>query len=54
MLTFPQPDGVTVQSWDSGFGRATDAFKPGQVPGASTGGGGSGNRRPDRLGGRRL
>ncbi len=34
---FPQPPGVTVQSWNSGFGQVTDAFKPGQVPGASSG-----------------
>jgi penicillin-binding protein 1A len=46
MLSFPQPEGVTVQSWDSGFGRVTDAFKPGQEPGASApsgGGNGGGN-----------
>jgi len=34
-LTFPQPPGVTVASYDSGFGTVTDAFKPGQEPGAS-------------------
>ncbi len=34
-LQFPQPDGVTMASWDTGTGRVTDAFKPGQVPGAS-------------------
>ncbi len=38
MIPFPQPPGVTVQSWDSGFGRVTDAFKPGQVPGQSNDG----------------
>ena len=37
MIPFPQPDGVTVASWDSGFGRVTDAFKPGQEPGVSSG-----------------
>ena len=30
-LTFPVPPGVTLASW----GNTTDAFKPGQVPGAS-------------------
>ncbi len=34
-LDFVAPPGVTVASWDSGFGVVTDAFKPGQVPGAS-------------------
>ena len=34
-LTFPVPAGVTLASWDSGFGAVTDAFKPGQAPGAS-------------------
>ena len=31
-LNFPVPPGVTLVSWDNGV---TDAFKPGQVPGAS-------------------
>ncbi len=35
VLNFPQPPGVTMASWDSGFGTVVDAFKPGQVPGAS-------------------
>jgi penicillin-binding protein 1A len=35
VLNFPQPPGVTMASWDSGSGMVTDAFKPGQVPGAS-------------------
>ncbi len=35
VLNFPQPDGVTMASWDSGAGTVTDAFKPGQTPGAS-------------------
>jgi penicillin-binding protein 1A len=41
-LTFPQPPGVTVASYDGGT--ITDAFKPGQEPGASgpIGSGGSG------------
>ena len=34
-LDFVQPPGVTMASWDSGWGAVTDAFKPGQVPGAS-------------------
>lgn len=34
-LTFPVPDGLTVASYDSGFGTVTDAFKPGQEPGTS-------------------
>ncbi len=34
-LSFPQPPGVTMGSWDSGSGTVTDAFKPGQEPGAS-------------------
>jgi penicillin-binding protein 1A len=35
-LTFPVPPGVTLGSWDSGYGTITDAFKPGQVPGGSS------------------
>ena len=35
-LKFQQPPGVTMAAWDSGSGMVTDAFKPGQVPGAST------------------
>jgi penicillin-binding protein 1A len=31
-VTFQQPDGVTLATWGSGY---VDAFKPGQVPGAS-------------------
>jgi penicillin-binding protein 1A len=34
-LDFPPPDGVTVATWPSEIGPASDAFKPGQVPGAS-------------------
>jgi penicillin-binding protein 1A len=34
-LTFPAPPGVTVATYDSGFGSVTDAFKPGQEPGVS-------------------
>ena len=43
-LTFKVPDGVKLASWETGFGSRTDAFKPGQEPGASgptIGGGGS-------------
>jgi penicillin-binding protein 1A len=35
ILKFIPPAGLTVASYDSGFGSVTDAFKPGQVPGAS-------------------
>jgi penicillin-binding protein 1A len=35
VLSFPQPSGVTMASWSSGTGAVVDAFKPGQVPGAS-------------------
>ena len=35
VLTFPQPPGVTMASWNSGSGTVTDAFKPNQIPGAS-------------------
>ena len=35
-LAFPQPPGVTMASWNTRSGAVTDAFKPGQVPGAST------------------
>lgn len=35
VLSFPQPAGVTMASWDTGSGTVTDAFKPGQTPGAS-------------------
>ena len=34
-LKFIPPAGVTMASWDSGAGPTTDAFKPGQEPGAS-------------------
>jgi penicillin-binding protein 1A len=34
-LKFVPPPGVTMASWDSGFGTVTDAFKPDQTPGAS-------------------
>jgi penicillin-binding protein 1A len=35
VLTFQQPPGVTMASWDTGSGTVTDAFKPDQAPGAS-------------------
>ena len=34
-IPFPMPPGVTMAQWDTGSGSVTDAFKPGQVPGAS-------------------
>jgi penicillin-binding protein 1A len=36
-LKFVPPPGVTMAQWDSGNGMVTDAFKPDQVPGASSG-----------------
>jgi penicillin-binding protein 1A len=36
-LSFPMPDGLTMSSWQDGSGTVTDAFKPGQQPGASVG-----------------
>jgi penicillin-binding protein 1A len=47
-LGFPAPPGITMASWDTGTGRVTDAFKPGQVPGASAPLGGE---SPDLLSG---
>ncbi len=38
-LTFVPPPGVTLSSWESGTGTVTDAFKPNQAPGASSGSG---------------
>jgi penicillin-binding protein 1A len=35
VLNFPQPDGVTMAQWSDGERTVTDAFKPGQTPGAS-------------------
>jgi penicillin-binding protein 1A len=35
VLSFTQPPGVTMASWESGSGTVTDAFKPDQTPGAS-------------------
>jgi penicillin-binding protein 1A len=35
VLNFPMPPGVTMAPWDTGTGTVTDAFKDGQVPGAS-------------------
>jgi len=36
VLKFTPPPGVTMASWDSGYGNVTDAFKPGQEPGVSS------------------
>ncbi|MBV8617115.1 MAG: PBP1A family penicillin-binding protein [Acetobacteraceae bacterium] len=41
-LGFSAPPGVTMAGWDTGRGRVTDAFKPGQVPGGSAPLGGEG------------
>jgi penicillin-binding protein 1A len=48
-LTFTPPPGVTLSTWDSGFGQVTDAFKPGQQPGVSApaGDGGVADAPPD-------
>ncbi|HEY1412091.1 MAG TPA: penicillin-binding transpeptidase domain-containing protein, partial [Rhodopila sp.] len=35
VLSFPMPPGVTMAQWDTGRGVVTDAFKEGQIPGAS-------------------
>ena len=35
VLKFIPPPGVTMATWNSGYGSSTDAFKPGQEPGAS-------------------
>ena len=35
VLSFPVPPGVTMAPWDTGTGTVTDAFKDGQIPGAS-------------------
>ena len=54
VLQFPQPEGISVVSWDSSNGTVTDAFKPGQGPGASSGtigGGGGGTVMSDAPGG---
>ena len=50
-LKFVPPVGVTMAGWDSGFGTVTDAFKPGQEPGASVnlGGGGGGGSGGDET-----
>jgi penicillin-binding protein 1A len=37
VLNFTQPPGVVMAQWNSGSHVVTDAFKPGQVPGASPG-----------------
>jgi penicillin-binding protein 1A len=42
VLTFPVPPGVTLAQWETSTGPVTDAFKPDQVPGASTPVGGGG------------
>ncbi|MBV9735445.1 MAG: PBP1A family penicillin-binding protein [Acidisphaera sp.] len=35
VLAFTPPAGVTMAAWNDGYGMVTDAFKPGQEPGAS-------------------
>ena len=46
-VKFVPPPGVTLATYDSGFGQVSDAFKPGQVPGASTGDEGAGAATAD-------
>ncbi len=46
-LKFIPPAGVTMAAWDSGSGTVTDAFKPGQTPGASGPMGGGGTASAD-------
>jgi penicillin-binding protein 1A len=36
VLNFVIPPGVAMATWDTGSGQVTDAFKPNQVPGASS------------------
>ena len=52
VLQFPQPEGVVMSSWESATGTVTDAFKPNQTPGGSSGsmGGGSGAVMSDTPG----
>jgi penicillin-binding protein 1A len=52
VLQFPQPEGVTMSSWESATGSVTDAFKPNQTPGGSSGsmGGGGGAVASDSPG----
>jgi penicillin-binding protein 1A len=45
-LPFVPPPGLTIASYDSGFGTVSDAFKPGQEPGASVPLGGLGTPPP--------
>ena len=46
-LQFRMPDGVRMAAWESGAGSRTDAFKPGQDPGASQATIGGGVAAPD-------
>ena len=48
-LQFPMPEGMTMAAWDSGYGQRTDAFKPGQEPGASQGTIGGGEAPADGV-----
>ncbi len=41
-LDFRVPEGVSLHAWGCGRHECVDAFKPGQEPGADTGGGGGG------------
>ena len=50
VLPFPMPEGMTMAAWDSGYGQRTDAFKPGQEPGASQATIGGGEAAPSSDG----
>ncbi len=50
-LKFTPPPGVAMAAWDSGSGQVTDAFKPGQTPGASGPMGGAGAATADAQAG---
>jgi penicillin-binding protein 1A len=50
VLNWAAPPGVKLQSWDSGNGTVVDAFKDGQIPGASAPIGGSMTAAADPAG----
>ncbi len=53
-LTFAVPPGVSLSAWDSGSGTVTDAFKPGQTPGASSAPNDSASTAPDEAPGNQV
>ena len=46
-LKFVAPPDMTVATWESNYGPVTDAFKPGQVPGASSSDAGAAAAAPE-------